>query len=79
MKDIRVKHLLPDRIRFEMPNLKYNGYLAGVIEKVAKKHDGVHWARANAACASVTVRFDSNVHSSDSILELFENFSGEVG
>ncbi len=78
MNNITIRHSLPNRVRFEMPLIRNNEKVAGIVEEVAKEAEGIFWARINLSCASVTVRFDAQIHDSESLIGLFSDVSKEV-
>lgn len=69
MHTLRVKHTLPNRIRFSLPAVR-NAVLAHRLETSIQKVEGIHWIRINPHCAGVVVRFDAAVLSETEVTRL---------
>lgn len=74
MTDIQIIHELPDRVRLKVPAVR-NFRTAQLVEKKAKDIEGIHWARANAKCAGLVIRFDQEVHTCSNIINMLEELT----
>ncbi|GEM_PF-1485359 len=71
MKSIKVKHILPNRVRFRVPAVRNNELTARRLEKCVDEFEGIHWVRVNTICAGIVVRFDPSMYTESDIVKLF--------
>ena len=76
MMDMKVLHVLPDRVRLKVPAVR-NMQTAQRLESISKDIEGIHWVRANAKCAGLVVRFDGAMHTTSDIICMLQQIATE--
>lgn len=70
----RVVSSVPGRIRVKVHKKKRTPTLMKEAKKNINAHDGIHDVRLNHATGSITVRYDHERHSKESVMKLLEDF-----
>ncbi|MDA8091800.1 MAG: hypothetical protein M0Z61_16470 [Nitrospiraceae bacterium] len=66
-------HSVPGRLRVKSPLVKNNQIAAVEVEKLLNSLYGVNSVLANVVTGSITVNYDQNAVTSDSIIDILKN------
>ena len=71
---IKIQHLIPGRIRFKVPCIRYDKDASGRIEAFFKKTNGIYQAGTNPKSASLVLRYDQSILKGTDIIQMVRGF-----